>query len=70
MNLSQVTDEHEYIMAQHSRMVGRVLDLIEASLPEGTQCDKLKKLVQVPIYDFRNEMLQLATTDRATILKS
>jgi len=43
MNLSQVTDEHEYIMAQHSRMVGKVLDLIEASLPEGTQCDKLKK---------------------------
>ena len=70
MNISQVTDEHEYIMAQHSRMVGKVLDLIEASLPEGTQCDKLKKLVQVPIYDFRNEMLQLATKDKATILKS
>ena len=63
MNLSQVTDEHEYIMAQHSRMVGRVLDLIEASLPEGTQCDKLKKLVQVPIYDFRNEMLKLTVTE-------
>jgi len=28
-------------------------------LPEGSQCDKLKKLVQVPLYDFRNEMILL-----------
>ena len=62
MNLSQVTDEHEYIMAQHSRMVGRVLDLVEAAMPEGTQCEKLKKLVQVPLYDFRNEILKLTFT--------
>ena len=40
-------------------MVGKVLDLVEASLPEGNQCDKLKKLVQVPLYDFRNDMLYL-----------
>ena len=40
-------------------MVGKVLDLVEASLPEGNQCDKLKKLVQIPLYDFRNEMLYL-----------
>ena len=26
-------------------------------VPEGTQCDKFKKLIQVPLYDFRNEML-------------
>ena len=38
-------------------MVGKVLDLVEASLPEGNQCEKLKKLIQVPLYDFRNEML-------------
>ena len=57
--VSKVTDEQEHIMAQHSRMVGKVLDLVEASMPEGTQCEKFKKLVQVPLYDFRNEMLYL-----------
>ena len=43
-------------------MVGRVLDLVEAAMPEGTQCEKLKKLAQVPLYDFRNEMLKLTFT--------
>tara|TARA_R100000963_G_C4563366_1_gene51295 strand:+ start:226 stop:387 length:162 start_codon:yes stop_codon:yes gene_type:complete len=40
-------------------MVGKILDLIEASLPEGTQCEKLKKLLQVPMYDYRNEILHV-----------
>ena len=57
--VSKVTDEQEHVMAQHSRMVGKVLDLVEASMPEGTQCEKFKKLIQVPLYDFRNEMLYL-----------
>ena len=56
---SKVTPEQEFIVARHSRMVGKILDLIEASMPEGTQCEKFKKLVQVPMYDFRNEMLKL-----------
>jgi len=51
----------EMIIAKHSRMVGKVLDLIDASMPEGVQCEKFKKLVQVPLYDFRNEMLYLQT---------
>ena len=55
------TPAQEFIIARHSRMVGRILDLVEASLPEGNQCDKLKKLVQVPLYDFRNEMIHLET---------
>ena len=55
---SKVTAEQEFIIARHSRMVGRVLDLVEASLPEGNQCDKLKKLIQVPLYDYRNDILQ------------
>ena len=59
VDVSQVSPNQEYIIARHSRMVGKVLDLIEASLPEGNQCEKLKKLVQVPLYDFRNEMLYL-----------
>ena len=59
VDVSQVSPNQEYIIARHSRMVGKVLDLVEASLPEGNQCDKLKKLVQVPLYDFRNDMLYL-----------
>ena len=59
MDVNQVSPLQEYIIAKHSRMVGRVLDLIEAAMPEGTQCEKLKKLAQVPLYDFRNEMLKL-----------
>ena len=57
VDVSQVSATQEHIIARHSKMVGRILDLIEASLPEGNQCDKLKKLVQVPLYDFRNDML-------------
>lgn len=61
VDLSRVTPEQEFIVSRHSRMVGKVLDLIEISLPEGTQCDKFKKLVQVPMYDFRNEVLKLVS---------
>ena len=62
MDASKVTPLQEYIIAKHSRMVGRVLDLVEAAMPEGTQCEKLKKLAQVPLYDFRNEILKLTFT--------
>ena len=54
----KVTPDQEYIMARHSKMVGKVLDLIEASMPEGNQCEKMKKLIQQPLYDYRNEMLK------------
>jgi|TARA_R110000744_G_scaffold81576_3_gene160247 hypothetical protein len=40
-------------------MVGKILDLLEAALPEGNQVDKMKKLVQIPLYDYRNEILRL-----------
>ena len=59
VDVSKITPTQEYIIARHSKMVGKVLDLVEASLPEGNQCDKLKKILQVPLYDFRNEMIQL-----------
>ena len=61
VDVSKITPAQEYIIARHSKMVGKILDLVEASLPEGNQCDKLKKLLQVPLYDFRNEMIQLET---------
>jgi hypothetical protein len=44
-------------------MVGKVLDLVEATIPEGTQCERFKKLIQIPLYDFRNEILRLTTGD-------
>lgn len=59
VDLEKITTEQEWVIAKHSRMVGKVLDLVEASIPEGNQCEKLKKLLQVPLYDFRNEMLRL-----------
>ena len=62
MDVRQVTEQQEYIIAKHSRMVGKVLDLIEAAIPDGPQCDSVKKLVQVPLYDFRNEMLHFLTS--------
>jgi len=54
-----VSADQEWIIARHSRTVGKILDLVEAAMPEGKQCEKLKKLVQVPLYDFRNDMLRL-----------
>jgi len=59
VDISKVTPTQEFIIARHSKMVGKILDLVEASLPEGNQCDKLKKLLQIPLYDFRNEMIHL-----------
>ena len=46
VDINKVTPEQEYIISRHSKMVGKVLDLVEASVPEGTQCDKFKKLIQ------------------------
>ena len=63
MDISKVTEQQEYVIAKHSRMVGKVLDLIEAAIPEGPQCDSMKKLVQVPLYDFRNEMLHFISEE-------
>ena len=61
VDVSKVTPSQEFVIARHSRMVGKILDLIEASMQEGTQCEKFKKLVQVPLYDFRNEMVKLVS---------
>ena len=66
----QVTRDQEYIIARHSRMVGKVLDLIEATIPEGNQCERFKKLIQVPLYDYRNEVLRLTTGELSEIDES
>ena len=64
MSSLNVTKEQEYIVAKHSRMVGRVLDLVEATIPEGSQCDSFKKLIQVTLYDFRNDILRLTIGEK------
>ena len=61
VDINKITPEQEYVIARHSRMVGKILDLLAASMPEGVQCEKIKKLAQVPLYDFRHEMVQLVT---------
>ena len=61
VDVNTITPEQEYIIAKHSRMVGKILDLLEASMPEGNQCEKIKKLAQIPLYDFRYEMIRLVT---------
>ena len=61
-----ITQNQEWIIAKHSRMVGKVLDLVEAAMPERKQCEKLKKLLQVPLYDFRNDMLRLENGEADT----
>ena len=63
VDIENVTDDQEWLIAKHSRMVGKILDLVEAAMPEGKQCEKLKKLLQVPLYDFRNDMLRLQNGD-------
>jgi len=64
MDVSKVTNQQEEIIARHSRMVGKILDLLEAAIPEGSQCDSIKRLVQIPLYDFRNEVLHLLVTNK------
>ena len=61
VDVNKVTPEQEYIIAKHSRMVGKILDLLEASMPEGNQCEKIKKLAQIPLYDFIKEMIKMVT---------
>ena len=61
VDVNKITPAQEYVISRHSRMVGKILDLLEASMPEGNQCEKIKKLAQIPLYDYRNEMVRLVT---------
>lgn len=49
----------EYVFSRASRMVGRVLDIIDASYGDDVQRGKIKKLIQPALYDYRNEMRAL-----------
>jgi hypothetical protein len=60
----QITENQEWLMGRHSRTVGQVLDVIEASIPEGTQCEKVKKLIQQHLYSLRNDVLKVVTSGK------
>ena len=62
VDVNDITPEQQFVIERHSRMVGKILDLLEASMPEGVKCEKIKKLAQQPLYDFRNEMIRLVTS--------
>ena len=64
MDIEQITENQEWLMARHSRTVGQVLDVIEASLPEGTQCERVKKLIQQHLYALRNDVLKVISSGK------
>ena len=49
----------KYVFARASRMVGRILDIVDASYGDEVQRQKIKKLMQPALYDYRNEMREL-----------
>ena len=49
----------KYVFARASRMVGRILDIVDASYGDDVQRQKIKKLMQPALYDYRNEMREL-----------
>lgn len=67
LQLTDLTDDQIFIMERTARMVGLVLDQVESTFAPGSQTisalqiDKLKKLVQIPLYDFRNDLLRRFT---------
>ena len=50
-------EEQGLIVQRWPKMVNRVLSEIEATLPEGKQCSKLKKALNVNLYEARNNLL-------------
>ena len=47
------------VLERFSRLVGKVLSLLESSMPEGQQLAALKKLVESEIYGGRNDLLDV-----------
>lgn len=72
LQLTDLTPDQLWIMEEASSMVGRVLDQIEATFAPGQQTistiqmDKLKKLVQIPMYNFRNDVLRRFAVSKVT----
>ena len=54
----RATSEQEIIFAEYSKLVGKVLTIVEASLSDKQQRDSCKKIVEQTIYDSRNALLR------------
>ena len=57
MQQNRIDPNLKIVMSNASRMVGRVLDVIDASYGDDVQRQKIKKLIQPALYDFRNECM-------------
>lgn len=57
--LASITPEQEAIIKTFSRMLGRLLTLVDATFLEPGQRHNFKKLVERDVYDGRNEVLKL-----------
>ena len=47
-----------FIKSRFGHLVGKMLSQIESAFPEGRQCDAVKSLLEISIYDTRNELLR------------
>ena len=57
--LVTLNDVLEVIERRHKTMVRRVLEQVEAALPDGRQQKMFKKHVQIPLYDFKEDLLEI-----------
>ena len=58
IDLDQVTPEQEFIMKRFAKMVGDVLTVAEASIPQGRQFNSVKKILNEKMYNARNDLLR------------
>jgi len=57
--LATLDDILEVIERRHKTMVRRVLEQVEAALPDGRQQKMFKKHIQIPLYDFKEDLLEI-----------
>ena len=47
-----------YIMQRVSKLVGKALTIAEGAIPEGQQCNAVKKSLENSLYEFRDELVE------------
>ena len=57
--LATLDDILEVIERRHKTMVRRVLEQVEAALPDGRQQKMFKKHIQIPLYDFKEDFSEI-----------
>ena len=57
--MTQIDPNVTTVYSMASRMVGRVLDVVDVTYTDPVQRAKVKKLIQPAMYDFRNEVSKL-----------